>query len=1150
MVRTRHGKLVRREQCKRGVPISMHGHLAVELGNISYGNVLSKHTTSSGQHPPHLPHSSIPSSSTPSPSTPSSSTPSSSTPSPLTPSSSTPSFSTDQRQVLRSSLRSVPLPHHTSTLVLHHTTYPPLHPTFPPTVLPSSAPKVHDTCRQTPFALPVESSHDDVVQPTPATSKHHVLPEEVRRDASGRVIIRPVGKGWTPNRYAVEAIGHAIRSQFEGPYHHYEAMPEDAQLKWWTKFKARVTWAPQDDWIGEQAWSALLNYWASEKFKERSSRNKINRSSARGGALHSTGRKSHLDIALALERKYGRPVEPDELFLATHIKKKWYRREGEDNRTVEDGGRTVEDGRRTVEDGGRTVEDGGRTVEDGGRTRGYALRVTDGGYAPSYWFTLVTFHSRIRNNWSDLPDRKRECKASRSNREEMSAVEAKLEHVGLKQGSMQLSIGVVEAKVEAICKDLQELMRMMGGQTHHLDGKSEGSQGSVNGKRNDGEGKKDGGPNGNGPNGGGPNDAGGGGSNGVGGSGPYGVGRQEEQLNWRKKVELPVFEGFDPLNWINRADKFFELQRVSEEEKLSLAYIRMEGSAGFWFKFWREHTGNRTWTGLKEAMVLRFGGRNQGPVFERLATSKQSGIVEEYDQPLNGKELLELNGSKARGLPEPNGSRLLDPNVRERAEPRERGLAEPNGKVLWEPIGSRLMDSNVRGLPEPNDSRLTDSNVRGLLKPNDSGLTNSNVRGLPEPNGSGLMDSIMRERAEPKERGPTEPNGRGRSELNVRKLSEPNGLVMEGRMKVLEGRADGRINALERTKNSLKWWAIEKNRGLVVFDTPTGGREQREVLKDIEDHFRKTYDFGERGNEILNEEWKTLEEVLPPPKPPDLNWRTTVSEYRAYDNARMERSQEIKFHSSNLEDKVVLQRGERKWYRREGEDNRTVEDGGRTVEDEDGGRTVEDERRTVEDGERKRWGTNGRRWGTNGRSGKLIKRGYALRVTDGGYAPSYWFTLVTFHSRIRNKKNGGWVDGRASETYETYHERLRVIQAESFERSTSDPKQISAVIKIQCWKDVVGGKSKGRVYGTADLAANIRHGVSSLTQPSLLAAATDHIDHSAENEQLRQQVTQANITAREAMERCAKLEDTMQLLKQQMAMMMERQVGDRSTSTT
>jgi len=35
--------------------------------------------------------------------------------------------------------------------------------------------------------------------------------------------------------------------------------------------------------------------------------------------------------------------------------------------------------------------------------------------------------------------------------------------------------------------------------------------------------------------------------------------------------------------------------------------------------------------------------------------------------------------------------------------------------------------------------------------------------------------------------------------------------------------------------------------------------------------------------------------------------------------------------------------------------------------------------------------------------------------------------------------------------------------------------------KIQCWKDVAGGKSRGKVYGTGDLVANIHHGVPSLT---------------------------------------------------------------------
>ena len=94
--------------------------------------------------------------------------------------------------------------------------------------------------------------------------------------------------------------------------------------------QSRVTWAPQDEWqikkvyeskvkkqlcdmltkarikgtrpiwIGEQTWGELLNYWDSQKFKEKSSQNKINQSSARGGALHSTGCRSHLDIALNL----------------------------------------------------------------------------------------------------------------------------------------------------------------------------------------------------------------------------------------------------------------------------------------------------------------------------------------------------------------------------------------------------------------------------------------------------------------------------------------------------------------------------------------------------------------------------------------------------------------------------------------------------------------------------------------------------------------------------------------------------------------------------------------------------------------------------------------------------------------------------------
>jgi len=50
----------------------------------------------------------------------------------------------------------------------------------------------------------------------------------------------------------------------------------------------------------EEAWGGVLSYWDTQKFKEKLSQNKINRSSGRGGALHSFGRKSHLEIPLGL----------------------------------------------------------------------------------------------------------------------------------------------------------------------------------------------------------------------------------------------------------------------------------------------------------------------------------------------------------------------------------------------------------------------------------------------------------------------------------------------------------------------------------------------------------------------------------------------------------------------------------------------------------------------------------------------------------------------------------------------------------------------------------------------------------------------------------------------------------------------------------
>ncbi|KAK7335171.1 hypothetical protein VNO80_26947 [Phaseolus coccineus] len=100
-----------------------------------------------------------------------------------------------------------------------------------PIVHTTSSPSVPTT------AGSVQGISDHVDHGATAASEHDLPPAEVQRDPTGRVIIRLLGKGWTPNHYAIEAIGHCIRSQFRGPYHHYDAMPEEEKLRWWTDFQ-------------------------------------------------------------------------------------------------------------------------------------------------------------------------------------------------------------------------------------------------------------------------------------------------------------------------------------------------------------------------------------------------------------------------------------------------------------------------------------------------------------------------------------------------------------------------------------------------------------------------------------------------------------------------------------------------------------------------------------------------------------------------------------------------------------------------------------------------------------------------------------------------------------------------------------------------
>ncbi|KOM26282.1 hypothetical protein LR48_Vigan246s001000 [Vigna angularis] len=189
----------------------------------------------------------------------------------------------------------------------------------------------------------------------------------------------------------------------------------------------------------------------------------------------------------------------------------------------------------------------------------------------------------------------------------------------------------------------------------------------------------------------------------------------EGQNQWQKRVELPTFEGLDSLNWINKAKRFFELQGVAEEEKVRLAYISMEGSAGYWFK-----AKNRSGMDLLVAMrITRDGEEFQGG--EKVGNGSE--IEEEsYWGPTSSEVTLSednrYNPSRSGVVERFEANHPGRSGVAERSEANHPGKSE-----AAESVGSILNTQNLpdpkrRGWPYPSRRGLPDSHGRGLLDPN------------------------------------------------------------------------------------------------------------------------------------------------------------------------------------------------------------------------------------------------------------------------------------------------------------------------------------------------------------------------------------------------------------------------------------------------
>lgn len=107
-------------------------------------------------------------------------------------------------------------------------------------------------------------------------------------------------------------------------------------------------------------------------------------------------------------------------------------------------------------------------------------------------------------------------------------------------------------------------------------------------------------------------------------------GQLDEFRKSAKKVELPLFNGEDPVGWIARAEVYFHVMGTSPKVKVNLAYLCMEGATIHYFNSLLHLDPGLTWEKLTNELLERYGTANKGDVFEQLSDLQQRGTIDEY----------------------------------------------------------------------------------------------------------------------------------------------------------------------------------------------------------------------------------------------------------------------------------------------------------------------------------------------------------------------------------------------------------------------------------------------------------------------------------------------------------------------------------------
>lgn len=96
------------------------------------------------------------------------------------------------------------------------------------------------------------------------------------------------------------------------------------------------------------------------------------------------------------------------------------------------------------------------------------------------------------------------------------------------------------------------------------------------------------------------------------------------------RMELPSFDGTDPIAWLAQAEQYFLVHQTPVADRVQLALIAMSGKSMFWAQWVLRHSAAITWIQFTQELLERFGDSSAINAYEAMQLTRQTGSLEDF----------------------------------------------------------------------------------------------------------------------------------------------------------------------------------------------------------------------------------------------------------------------------------------------------------------------------------------------------------------------------------------------------------------------------------------------------------------------------------------------------------------------------------------